>query len=124
MLFVSSAVLPGGLDKRALIHEPTLDSAFPPRPPKPPADLLWISTRAARATDAAIAVMRKVETSLFLKVCDSSRETVKKSLGVVASPTRFKHPGSSLPLAGGADEFKGAPFEGARCHPGLCLSLV
>lgn len=37
-------VLPGGLDKRTLIHEPMLDSAFP----EAWADLLWISTRAAR----------------------------------------------------------------------------
>lgn len=64
--------------------------------------------------------MRKVETSLFFKGCDSSLETVKKSLGVVAFAKEVR----VFPLAGGADEFKGAPFEGARCHPGLCLSLV
>lgn len=44
MLFWSLIVLPGGLDKRALIHEPMLDSAFP----EASADLLWISTRATR----------------------------------------------------------------------------
>lgn len=50
MLFFIITVLPGSLDKHMLIHKRVVDSAFP----EAPADLLWISTRAALTLRASM----------------------------------------------------------------------
>lgn len=62
--------------------------------------------------------MRKVETSLFFKGCDSSLETVKKSLSESSlSPKRFERRGSSLPPRWRSGRVHRGPLRGSEVSP-------
>lgn len=111
-------VLPGGLDKRTLIHEPMLDPAFP----EASADLLWISTRAARTPmlhcgDAQgrkeLHLKLRFFTLKWSKVPQSRLYAEEAQASSLESSSRWR-----------SKRVSRGPFEGARCHSGLCLSLV